>query len=142
MHAQWFDIIDRTHEILKTQRIVVVIVVRYFRNLLQEFMDANDDENNNPTTERPCETRRNNNSETGWLVGLVGWLDWLGSCFVGRVVGWLVGGLTTSTKRTPKTARETTPTTSTNNNRAIPRTPTTHNQNKQLTTIDRQPTSN
>ena len=51
-------------------------------------MDANDDENNNPTTERPCETRRDNNSETGWLVGLVGWLGWLGSCLVAWVVGW------------------------------------------------------
>ena len=47
-------------------------------------MDANDDENNNPTTKRPCETRRSNNSETGWLVGLVGWL---GSWLVGRLAG-------------------------------------------------------
>ena len=80
--------IDRNREISKTRRIVAVIVVRCSRHFIKYFMDANDDENNNLTTERPCETRRDNNSETGWLVGLVGWLGWLGSCLVAWVVGW------------------------------------------------------
>ena len=83
MNARSIDIFDRNHEVSKIRRIVVVIVAGRSRNFIKYFMDANDDEHNNPTTERPCETRRSNNSnKTGWLVG---WLVGL--------VGWLVGSL-------------------------------------------------